>query len=129
MKRFYLHIIPLLCLLFCMNSCTPPDDDEIKSVTYYLCRNTWTNYYFENNVECTQTLQFNENGTGKELFARYYSDYPEYTEYTFQWRWTSESYNTIELEYGPYDFIYFESVRVSDRLSGFFDGIHMYFDK
>jgi len=129
MKQYHLFIIYLISLLFIISSCSSQDDDEIRSTTYYLCREVWVSFYYDYNVEYRHTLQFYKDGSGKETFTRFYFNQPEVEEYTFIWRWTSNKYTSIEMEYGSTDFLYFEGVSVGNRLTGILDGDFVQFDK
>lgn len=124
------YVFLLILLIVTAFSCTPPDDDDYyMSPDDYLCGSLWVSSYYDQGVEYIQELVFYNDGSGKEMFT-YINQYgPVYEDYKFQWQWVSEDYTSIEMKYGPDDYIYFDDVRVySDYLKGVLNGTYIEFE-
>jgi len=126
MKKIF-RFIPVL-LLVIIAGCSPPEDDNFYSTTYFLCHSSWVSYSYGSEGEYMQHLFFYEDGNGKEIITYHYPTGPEYDEYRFTWQWYPDQ-TTIEMKYGIDDFLYFENVQVyTDYLKGILDGYYMEFE-
>jgi len=125
----YVKVVLLLVLTIVISSCEV-DDYNIDEV---LCDKYWTKTYYTNDGKfCTHELIFYLDGGGKETFIYQYrvngNSYEDTDNYYFDWNWTDNRMNSLDLRYNSGTILYFDDVVVSDHsLSGIFDGTEVIF--
>lgn len=116
-------------LLAGLSSCVDDNASWREERTYLLCNQVWVDYYVDDyGIDSEQILEFDPRGYGWETIIHYYRGGTEIKEYEFLWEWENDRYTSIYIEYGRYDYLYFDNVSVTHtRLRGYFDGIWVEF--
>jgi len=112
-----------------VNSTIGPDNEE--SATYDLCRYVWVTNYMENSgTEVFDEFFFDSNGRGSEIMTYFYSNgRTESKQYDFDWYWTSNSYRSVCLEYGPDNVLYMDDLFISgNRMTCYMAGMSYVFN-
>ena len=127
-----LHLLATAATALCLAACEVHIGDQPldeREATRELCRYVWqTSYTAYDGAYVDHFLTFYPNGTGMEEI---YSDYPHASyvdRFDFDWRWTSWAFSSIEMRYGPGDYLYMDNIWLSGGMfSCYFDGQMMTF--
>lgn len=121
-------ILLLLMLTLGLSSCNEENtiDDYLRNSDAKLCSKVWIEEYeTADNELCAHSLQFADNGTGKEVFQFTPSNggKPHSETFHFGWSWIDADMEGLMIDYGANDVLFFDNVWVREHyLSGKLDG-------